>query len=97
MYYLCKDCYTSFCKLPNFCKFCTSILINEIYLSQLKDPKPIEDYENKFLDVKDFFISFYQINLNEKKIEFIFEKFVMFMNKYLGQLSKKESNYFIFK
>jgi hypothetical protein len=35
-YYLC-ECYSVYCKIPYFCKFCSTLIINDLYLSQIKD------------------------------------------------------------
>jgi len=92
--YICKDCFTCFCKIPTFCKFCTSILLNEIHLAQLKEPLPIEDFENKFIGVQEMYLNFYEERLSEKKIDFVFERIVTSISISLSQFSKKESNLF---
>ena len=61
-------------------------------MAQLKEPLPIEDYENKFIGAQEMFISFYQDRLSEKKFDFVFEKIVTSISISLGQYTKKESN-----
>jgi len=95
--YVCKDCFTCFCKIPSFCKFCSAILTNEIYMAQLKEPRQIEDFENKFYSVQEMFIKFFEERLGKKNIDFVFEKLITSISSSLGQYTKKESKYYNFK
>ncbi len=62
-------------------------------MAQLKEPMPIEDFENKFTGVLEKFIDFYEERLSGKKFDFVFEKLVTSISISLGQYTKKESEY----
>ena len=91
---MCKDCFTCYCKIPTYCKFCNSLLMNEILLSQLKESKSNEDYENKFNNLQEIVVFFYYERLNENKFDHIFYKFLQKINSLLGHFQKKESKFF---
>jgi hypothetical protein len=88
---MCKDCYTNYCKLPFFCKFCNSLLVNEIVLAQIKESRCDLNYENKFVNLQKLFISFYCNRLNENKFDHIFNKFLEKIKLILVNLQKKDS------
>jgi hypothetical protein len=63
-------------------------------MAQLKEPKQIEDFENKFIGIQEMFIKFYEERLSEKKFDYVFEKLVTSISSSLAQYTKKESKYF---
>jgi hypothetical protein len=91
MTYMCKDCFTNYCKLPYFCKFCNSLLVNEILLSQIRESKSDIEYDNKFINLQKFFILFYCYRLNENKFDHILNKFLQKLKNFLINLQKKDS------
>lgn len=67
-------------------------------MAQLKEPLPIEDFENKFIGVQEMFIGFYEERLSyDKMFDFVFEKIVTSINTSLSQYAKKESKNFFIK
>ncbi len=78
-YFLC-ECMYIYCKIPTFCKYCSSILINDVYLNCLlsKELEPESKTNFKIMAVSDlqsYFLNEKELQINDKYLKINIEDF----------------------
>ena len=58
-YYNCKECLSIHCKLPAYCKYCHGLLLNELFLSLIRDGR--DKGIKKLMDKKELKCNFIDI------------------------------------
>jgi hypothetical protein len=80
-FYLCKECSFVFCKLPNYCRYCHSNLLNDIHYSMIKQPENIEPLCPRYLKITKLYNDY---NLSAKVPDR--EVYLSFLAKYKDQI-----------